>query len=97
MPSRRIVDRVARQTLRAGRVADDAVRQAWAAIRSPETIDLFEEQSSRREGPREVDELQNRLATMRERLPEIARIIDRGVARKAEATERQAEERASAR
>lgn len=86
------------ETLRSGRVADDAVRQAWAAIRSPETIGLFEEQGSRREGLREVDELQNRLAAMRERLPEIERITDRGVARKADAAERQAEEqRASAR
>ncbi|GHD83288.1 hypothetical protein GCM10010336_74520 [Streptomyces goshikiensis] len=41
------------EILRAGRAADDAVRQAWAAIRSPETVALFEEQGSRREGPRE--------------------------------------------
>ncbi|MFD8992275.1 MobF family relaxase [Streptomyces goshikiensis] len=80
------------EILRAGRAADDAVRQAWAAIRSPETVALFEEQGSRREGPREVGELQNRLAAMRERLPEIERITDRGVARKADTAERQATE-----
>ncbi|WP_374778697.1 relaxase domain-containing protein (plasmid) [Streptomyces sp. NBC_01310] len=86
-----------RELSRAGRSADDAVRQAWAAIRSPETVALFEEQGSRREGPRDVDELQNRLAAMRERLPEIERITDRGVARKADTAERQAtEQQASA-
>ncbi|MEV2186647.1 MobF family relaxase [Streptomyces sp. NPDC047970] len=85
------------ETLRAGRAADDAVRQAWAAIRSPETIGLFEEQGSRREGPRDVDELRSRLAAMRERLPQIEQITDRGVARKADTAERQAtEQRASA-
>ncbi|MFF8414702.1 MobF family relaxase [Streptomyces omiyaensis] len=80
------------ETVRAAQAADDAVRQAWAAIRSLETIALFEEQGSRREGPRDVDELRSRLAVMRERLPEIARVTDRSVARKADAAERQAEE-----
>ncbi|MEV5204197.1 MobF family relaxase [Streptomyces sp. NPDC053720] len=81
-----------REIARAGRAAEEAGREAWAAIRSPETIGMFEEQGSRREGPRDVDELQNRLAAMRERLPEIERITDRGVARKAGIAERQATE-----
>ncbi|MEV0580940.1 MobF family relaxase [Streptomyces sp. NPDC050392] len=80
------------ETLRAGRAADDAVHQAWAAIRSPETVALFEEQGSRREGPRDVNELQTRLAAMREQLPDIEQITDRGVARKADIAERQATE-----
>ncbi|MER5617595.1 MobF family relaxase [Streptomyces sp. NPDC002215] len=82
-----------REILRAGRAAEDAGRQAWAEIRSPETIGWFEEQGSRREGPRDVDELQNRLAAMRERLPDIERITDRTVARSADTAERQATER----
>ncbi|MEU8434506.1 MobF family relaxase [Streptomyces sp. NPDC029216] len=81
-----------REILRAGRAAEDAGREAWAAIRSPETIGLFEEQGSRREGPRDVDELRSRLAAMRERLPEIERIANSVVARKVDLAERQAAE-----
>ncbi|MGW6274682.1 hypothetical protein [Streptomyces sp. NPDC055060] len=81
-----------REILRAARAAEDAGRAAWAAIRCPETIGVLEEQGSRREGLRDVDELQNRLAVMRERLPEIERITNRTVARNADTTERQARE-----
>ena len=42
--------------------------------------------------PRDVDELQDRLAAMCERLPGIKQITDRTVTRKAEAAERQATE-----
>ncbi|MGW6570056.1 MobF family relaxase [Streptomyces sp. NPDC054975] len=80
------------ETLRAGRAAETAVREAWAAIRSPETIGIFEAQGSRREGPRDVDELRSRLTSMRERLPEIERVTNREVARKADLAERQATE-----
>lgn len=81
-----------REILRAGRAAEDAGREAWSAIRSPETIHLFEEQGSRREGPRDVDELQTRLAAMREQLPEIEGIANSVVARRADLAERQASE-----
>ncbi|MER5555967.1 MobF family relaxase [Streptomyces sp. NPDC002793] len=81
-----------REILRAGRAAEDARREAWSTIRSPELIGLFEEQGSRREAPRDVDELQNRLAAMRERLPDIERITNHTVARSADTAERQATE-----
>lgn len=84
-----------REILRARRAAEDAQREAWATIRSPETIQWFEGQGSRREAPRDVDELQDRLAAMRERLPEIERITDRTLTRKAETAERQATEHRS--
>ncbi|MER5811426.1 hypothetical protein ABT143_25080 [Streptomyces sp. NPDC002033] len=81
-----------RELYRAGRAAEDAGRQAWATIRSPETVTLFEEQGSRRQGPSDVAELQTRLAAMRERLPEIERIANSVVERKANLAERQAAE-----
>ncbi|MGW7453942.1 hypothetical protein [Streptomyces sp. NPDC054787] len=70
----------------------DTGREAWVAIRSLETIGLFEEEGSRWEGPRDVGELQNRLAAMRERLPEIERIANSAVARRADLAKRQAAE-----
>jgi conjugative relaxase-like TrwC/TraI family protein len=85
-------DAAYREILRARRAAEDAQRDAWAAIRGPETIQWFEGQGSRGAVPRDVDELQDRLAAMRERLPDIERITDRTVARKAESVERQARE-----
>lgn len=81
-----------REILRARRAAEEAQRDAWTEIRSPETVHYFEDQGSRREGPRDVDELQNRLAAMRERLPDIEQVTDRAVARRAAAAERQATE-----
>jgi len=81
-----------REILRARRAAEEAQREAWATIRSPETIQWFEDQGSRREAPRYADELQDRLAAMRERLPDIERVTDRTVTRKAETAERQATE-----
>ncbi|MCX5278261.1 relaxase domain-containing protein [Streptomyces virginiae] len=81
-----------RELYRAGRAAEDAGREAWAAIRSPETVALFEEQGSRRQGPSDVAELQTRLAAMRDRLPEIERLANSVVERKAGIAERQAAE-----
>lgn len=43
-------------------------------------------------GPRDVDELQTRLAAMREQLPEIEGIANSVVARRADLAERQASE-----
>ncbi|AVZ77990.1 hypothetical protein SLUN_38850 (plasmid) [Streptomyces lunaelactis] len=81
-----------REILRARRAAEEAQREAWATIRSPETVQWFEDQGSRREAPRYADELQDKLAAMRERLPDIEQVTDRAVARKAAAVERQATE-----
>lgn len=55
-------------------------------------MNWFEDQGSRREAPRAVDELQDRLAAMRERLPDIEQVTNRTVTRKAETAERQATE-----
>lgn len=73
-------------------VLEAAHREAWVTIRSPETVGWFEQQGSRREAPSTVDELQARLAAMRDRLPDIERITDNGVARAAVSAERQASE-----
>ncbi|AZM64986.1 MULTISPECIES: MobF family relaxase [unclassified Streptomyces] len=81
-----------REILRANRAAETAHREAWATIRSPETVGWFEQQGSRREAPSTVEELQTRLAEMRERLPDIERITNNGVARAAANAERQAGE-----
>jgi len=81
-----------REIVRARRAAEEAQREAWAAIRSPETIGWFEGQGARGAAPRDVDELKDRLAAMRERLPDIEQITDRIVTRKAETAERQATE-----
>ncbi|MFJ3861555.1 hypothetical protein ACIPRL_35680 [Streptomyces sp. NPDC090085] len=81
-----------RELYRAGRAAEDAGRRAWAAIRSPETVALFGEQGSRRQGPSDVEELRSRLAAMRERLPAIERTVNSAVERKAGVAERQAAE-----
>ncbi|GAA1376634.1 MobF family relaxase [Streptomyces beijiangensis] len=78
------------EVLRAAKAAENAQRDAWKTIRSPETVGLFEQQGSRREAPYTVDELQNRLAEMRDRLPDIERITNRTVLRGAEHAERQA-------
>ncbi|WP_331743899.1 relaxase domain-containing protein (plasmid) [Streptomyces sp. NBC_00873] len=77
---------------RAGQAAEDAQRESWTAICSPETVDWFENQGSRAGAPHTVDELTDKLAAMRERLPEIERITDWAITEDAQRTERQAAE-----
>lgn len=74
---------------RAATASEDAVRQAWTTARSSDVADWLED-GPRQGAPRRVDELQIRLAAMRERLPELERITNRGIERKAETAERQA-------
>ncbi|MEU6777363.1 hypothetical protein [Streptomyces sp. NPDC046759] len=81
-----------REIVRARRAAEDALREAWSAIRNPETISWSEPPGFRAETPHTVDELQARLAAMCEWLPDVERITDRAVARDAEPAERQAAE-----
>ncbi|MFG3043098.1 MobF family relaxase [Streptomyces sp. NPDC048330] len=78
------------EILRAAGACEDAVREAWATVRGSDVAGLLEEPGVRQGAPRGVEELQNRLAAMRERLPEVERITDRGIERKAETAERQA-------
>ncbi|WTB73747.1 AAA family ATPase (plasmid) [Streptomyces cellulosae] len=80
-----------REIFRANRAVETARREAWATIRSPETVSWFEQQGSRRDAPSTDEELQTRLAEMRERLPDIERITNNGAARAAANAERQAD------
>ncbi|HEY9372301.1 MobF family relaxase [Streptomyces sp.] len=80
------------ELLHAGRAAAAAQREAWAAIGNLETVDWFEEQGSRGQAPRDVVELQRRLAAMRDRLPDIERTTNRAIAEDAEQAERHAAE-----
>ncbi|MFD9033303.1 MobF family relaxase [Streptomyces sp. NPDC059567] len=74
---------------RAGQAAETAQQEAWAAIRSPQTIHWFEQHGSRTSTPPTVNELQDKLAAMRQRLPDIERTTDRVVTQDAEHAERQ--------
>ncbi|MFB8314693.1 MobF family relaxase [Streptomyces sp. NPDC055961] len=75
---------------RARQAAEAARREAWDAIRSPQTVHWFEQQGSRSNVPPAVDDLMDRLTAMRQRITDIARITDRVVTQDAEHAERQA-------